>query len=247
MHDDEPTMIGRYRTQATTLTATSILGFVLSVPLGAAPLRGFSLRAESAHFSFYSKDRVKIDPARSEKQLAHVARLLGAPKPGRTDYYWYGSAGDVAAVVGTYAEGMAYPNHGRVHATEAARDHEIVHIVAALLGDPGTFFQEGLAVELGNKGRWRGRSVDDLARPLAGSMPFRALMQRYDPARSPEGYPLAGSFVKFLRKRFGLERVVAFFRACRSRSAVEQAFQASFGLALDEAAQAWTMGLLGRP
>jgi hypothetical protein len=232
--------------QATTFWATSILGALLAMPLGAAPLPGFSLRAESAHFLFYSKDRGKIDPARSERQLDQVARLLGAPEPGRTDYYSYGSAGDVAAVIGTYAEGMAYPKLGRIHATQAARDHEIVHVVAALLGDPGTFFHEGLAVELGNKGRWQGRDVDDLARPLAGSMSLRTLMQRYDPAQSPEGYPLAGSFVRFLRKRFGLERVAAFFRGCRTSAAAGQAFQASFGVSMDEAGEAWVRRLAGR-
>lgn len=204
----------------------------------AAPLPGFQLVARSEHFTYYSRGEEKADPGGSERQLARVSQLLGQPFTGRSEYYSYQSPGDVAAVTGLYAGGVTYPQLGQVHTTDGARDHEIVHLVAYELGNPGPFFHEGLAVALGDRAKWQGRGVDSVAKPFVRRLPLRALMARFNEGAPAEGYAVAGSFVQWLIKRHGLERVVCFFRACDGRNTLV-AFAATFGRSLEEAGAAW--------
>jgi hypothetical protein len=60
-------------------------------------------------------------------------------------------------------------------------------------------------------------------------------------------YCEAGSFVAFLVERFGMARVLTFFRASTRDDAlatIEQRFSQVFGLTLDEAQAAW-LGFIG--
>src|SRR5262245_49841562 len=143
-------------------------GAVLAgVSLQAGPLPGFALTAQTPHFSFYSRDRQKVDAEKSERYLEQVEQLLGEQVHGRAEYYRYGTAQELAAGTGTYASGVTFAHAAQIHSTREFHAHEIVHLVAGQMGDPGTFFQEGLAVVLGNQARWQGVDVDRLARKAA--------------------------------------------------------------------------------
>ena len=109
---------------------------------------------------------------------------------------------------------------GRLRQIHTVRDchlHEIVHLVAAQIGDPGPFFQEGLAVALSGS-KWRGQTLTGWpapsGRPCAGNPPRPSLRALRAAASPTSAYPLAGSFVAFLIKTHGVSRVGGFFRAC---------------------------------
>jgi len=210
--------------------------------LMAAPMAGFTLKAQSQHFSFYSRNQKTTDVNRSERQLERVSKLLGQTLRERSDVYQYDTPGDLAAVTGVYAGGVTYVSERQIHTTEAERDHEIVHLVAYQLGDPGRFFHEGLAVALGDGGRYFGQPVDRLAKRLMQGQTLASWMARFNAADPRDGYVVAGSFVKWLIDRFGVDKVSQFFRAS-TKGEPRPAFLATFGLPLDQAGATWAAQL----
>ena len=225
-------------------TVAVAAGAVLAAAnLEAGPLPGFSLAAQTQHFSFYSRDREKIDAEKSERYLARVEHLLGQQVQGRTDYYRYGSAQELAAGTGSYASGVTFAHAGQIHSTREFHAHEIVHLVGGQMGDPGAFFQEGLAVVLGNQARWQGADVDKLARRAARGAPLRALVAGFAGMDSDIAYAVAGSFVHRLVRTHGLAKIAEFFRACRPGTDSGAAFARTFGESLDEAGTEWAASL----
>jgi hypothetical protein len=213
-----------------------------AVTAQAGTLPGFALRAQTEHFSFYSRGNVKVDPAKSEKYLAEVQRLLGQKVAGRAEYYRYETPQEIAAGTGTYAEGVTFARAGQIHSTREFHAHEIVHLVAGQMGNPGAFFQEGLAVALGNGGRWRGKDVDEVARAAARRVKLTALVASFASQDVDAAYPVAGSFVASLIARHGIARVSEFFRACTGANTAD-AFARAFGQTLDEAGADWAASL----
>lgn len=219
------------------------LNFAAASLSSAAPLAGFALRAETTHFAFFSRGRERLDLKAPEAQLARIEGALGQRIATRVDYYVYERPEDIAAATGRYAGGLTFPGLGQVHSTLASQNHEIVHVVAHSLGDPGPFFQEGLAVALGDGGRWQGQPVDRVAKNVAKATTLASLIAGFD-ARDPrEGYAVAGSFVGHLIKVHGLSSVSQFFKACQGGRGANAAFAAIFGETLDEAGAAWLRAL----
>jgi hypothetical protein len=227
-----------------TTTAMLVAGMFVAANLQAAPLPGFVLTAQTQHFSFYSRDNQKIEAQKTEQYLATVEALLGQQVAGRTDYYRYANPQELAAGTGTYAAGLTLARSGQVHSTQAFHAHEIVHLVAAQMGNPGVFFQEGLAVALGNEAKWQGKDVDALARKVAKSTPISSFVARFDSVDADTAYSVAGSFVKSLIKTYGIAKVATFFRACGPKATNPSvAFASTFGQSLDEAGAAWSASL----
>jgi hypothetical protein len=217
---------------------------VLSLTAAAAPaatLPGFVLTARTPHVSFFSHGQ-RVDSERVERRIAELETLFGQPLGRPVTYYRYANAQEVAATTGHYAAGVTFASAGEVHSTEAFHDHELVHLVAGPLGDPGEFFQEGLAVAIGNHGRWRGQPVDDVARASAG-IDLVAMAQAFDRFDPTVAYPAAGSFVGHLIRAHGMAPVVAFFRACRPGSDRAGAFARCFGQTLEAAVSDWRRAL----
>jgi hypothetical protein len=117
--------------------------------------------------------------------------------------------------------------------------------VAYQLGDPGPFFHEGLAVVLGNDGRYRGRAVDGVAKAAVRLAALPDLIRAFDPDNPGDGYAVAGSFMKWLVARYGLEKVAEFFRAAKGGQA-GAAFQSVFARPLADAGAEWSGRLTGR-
>lgn len=219
-------------------------GIVAAANLQAAPLPGFVLTAQTQHFSFYSRDNQKVDSQKTERYLAQVEQLLGQQVEGRAEYYRYASAQELAAGTGTYAAGLTLAHSGQIHSTQAFHAHEIVHLVAGQMGNPGVFFQEGLAVAIGNEAKWQGKDVDSLARKVAGGGKLSAYVARFDAVDADTAYAVAGSFVNHLIKAHGIAKVAEFFRACGATAGnPSAAFARTFGQSLDEAGAAWAASL----
>jgi hypothetical protein len=219
----------------------SLSGLLLPQAVLAAPLPGFVLTAQTDHFSFYTREREKVDAGRSEKYIVKIEQLLGQQVAAHTDYYRYHSPEEVAVATGRYAAGVTFPKNAQIHSTLEFHAHEIVHLVASQLGDPGSFFQEGLAVAVGNEGTWNGKDVNKLARP-AKSLQMAAFVASFDRVDPEIGYPVAGSFVAFLIRTHGIAKVTELFRSCPAQ-AMPVAFQAAFGQSLDAAGVAWAASL----
>lgn len=215
---------------------------LLAAGLEAAPPPGFKLAAETRHFVFYSREPRKVDADRSEKFLLRTAELLSHDLQGRVSYYLHEHPQEVAAATGIYADGVTVPATGEIHSVHPFHPHEIVHRLADEMGDPGPFFHEGLAVALGNQGRWRGARVDDIARKQALRYRWRTLVDQFDRLDPELSYPVAGSFLSFLARTHGTERVSTFFRGCK-RESRDRRFHEVFGITLDEAGQAWASAL----
>jgi len=220
-----------------------------TVPVWAQPPRGFQLVAQTPHFLFYSRNGEAIDVHEVERSLWKVQRLLGKELAGRAEYYVYGTPQEVAANLGEYATGVTLGSLRQIHTVRReCHLHEIVHLVAAQLGDPGPFFREGLAVALSGS-KWRGQALGKVRLPAAlRQQKVSVLAARFESMEPETVYPIAGSFVAFLIKTYGVSRVAEFFRASGdSGSPREDAFRATFGESLDQAGTAWKEGRAVRP
>ncbi len=224
----------------------AVAGILWASSLEGQPLPGFVAVAQTQHFNFYSRDGLKVDASKSEKFLARVERQLGHQVSGRAPYYRHERAEDIAAYSGTYASGITDLKTGTIHSIAAFHPHEIVHRVAGELGDPGLFFQEGLAVALGDDGKLGGRSVRRLAQTILERSRFEGFLEpaiwRDDQGRQP-AYAVAGAFMEYLIKAHGLDAVASFFRACRTPLDARPAFTRAFGQTLESAGAAWLASL----
>ncbi|HEY8147299.1 MAG TPA: hypothetical protein VIK51_00095 [Vicinamibacteria bacterium] len=226
-----------------------LCGMLATVPVWAQPLRGFQLAAQTPHFLFYSRNGETIDVDEVERSLWKVQRLLGQELAGRAEYYRYGTPQEVAANLGEYATGVTLGSLRQIHTVRReCHLHEIVHLVAAQIGDPGPFFQEGLAVALSGS-KWRGQALARVRLPAAlRRQKVSVLAGRFESMEPDTAYRIAGSFVAFLIKTYGVSRVAEFFRASgHSGSPRDDAFRATFGESLDQAGTAWNEGRAVRP
>jgi hypothetical protein len=225
-----------------------VAGILWASSVEGQALPGFVAVAQTQHFSFYSRDGLKVDASKSEKFLARVEQQLGHRVSGRAPYYRHERPEEVAAYSGTYASGITDLRTGTIHSIAAFHPHEIVHRVAGELGNPGLFFHEGLAVALGDRGKLGGRGVQRLARTILERSRFERFLEPAlwrDEQRRQPAYAVAGAFMEYLIETYGLETVAGFFRACRTPLDARAAFARSFGQPLESAGLAWlaTLGL----
>jgi hypothetical protein len=215
------------------------------------------LAAESADFRFYYSpgDSVQVD--RQQAFHAWAVERLGVAIPGKMDYRKYTSRDDMGARTGNYnTNGYAEPELFTIHTLSSWDNHETVHVYTALIGRPSDFFDEGIAVafqvdplagdfeprfsgELLHDSARRYRQAGQLVLPLSAivtSSGFRTISD------STLSYREAGSFLAFLITRFGLDRVLVFFRASArddSLALIEQRFAQAFGVTLGAAEAEW--------
>ena len=218
---------------ATVAGLTMVAMFGSAAVSSAASLQGFTLAARTPRVSYFSRGQ-KVDVAKVEASLTRIEGALGTRLAGRASYYRYESAQEVAAGTGHYAAGVTFA--GQVHSTRAAHDHELVHLVAAQMGDPGRFFQEGLAVALGDEARGMRRAA---RKALSGGQPLTGWIAGFDGQDPDAAYAVAGTFVQHLIEAHGMDKVRAFFGASRSERDVPRTFVATFGQGIDEAAAAY--------
>jgi hypothetical protein len=221
---------------------------LLAAAMPASPVAapdGFSLVAETRNFSFFTRGAEKVEAEKTQKFFDETSRKLGVQVAGKASYFRYSWPEELAFVVGGAAAGAtgAYMASGDVHSTKGFDAHEIVHRAAFQLGNPGALFQEGLAVELGDGGRFNGAKVDDIARGLAGRFEFETLLERFTSLAPEVRYPLAGSFLRFLIRRHGLDKLSQFFRACGDERAREVQFDKLMGASLRDEGREWIAGL----
>jgi hypothetical protein len=227
----------------TNLRSGSVLlsGLLAAAPAWAEPSRGFQLAAQTPHFLFYSRNGETIDVHEVERTLWKVQRLLGQELPGPAEYYRYGTPQEVAADLGEYATGVTLGSLRQIHTVRReCHLHEIVHLVAAQLGDPGPFFQEGLAVALSGS-KWRGQALSGHRLPASlRRQKISTLAARFE-TLPPDGRVSGRGLVRVLPdqvvRRVPRRGVLSRLRPLRS--AEGRGLPATFGEGLDQAGAAW--------
>ena len=188
--------------------------------------------ARSEHFDFYWFAETPISESmqrENEKQLAHASAILGVTPPAtRIAFYRYASNEQKGALTGDpgngHAQGMA------VHSVFATQEHELVHVLTRVWGDPDTaLFGEGIAVYVG--GQWQNRPIDDYARDVlsAGKLPALqsiASIQDFRAQDSLVTYAAAGSFVGYLVR---LKDMDAFKRVYVAGAPLDERLKSVYG------------------
>lgn len=224
-------------------TITILLGAILAATVLEAAPPGFRLAAMTPHFVFYTRGNASVEPKQAERFLTQVETQLGHEVTGVAEYYRYERPEDISAETGEYATGVTYVDSGQIHSTLGVHRHEIVHLVAGKLGSPSRFFQEGLAVAIGDESRLWGQDVDRIVRGMAQVPGIPALIAQFIRNDPHVGYPVAGSFVSHLIKRHGIARVADFFRRSTPGAETEATFAAAFGTNLAKAEAEWRASL----
>jgi hypothetical protein len=208
----------------------------------AQTLPGFRQMAATPRVSFFARSAASRDRADVKKTDAFLARMeseLRQPLGERLEYYRYERPEDIAAQTGVYAYGLTRIGGAIVHSTAAYHPHELVHAVAGRMGDPGRFFHEGLAVVLGDEGRWGGRPVNDVLRGRVRGLDRRRLVEQFDALPAELAYCAAGSFVQHLDDTYGRPRLLEFFRGARTPSEASAAFNRVYERSFAEEFTAW--------
>ncbi len=216
------------------------------------------LAVETAHFQFYyaSGDSVSTDWA--EQYYAWATDRLGVHMTQKIGYNKYRNRAEMGDHTGQYnANAFADREHMSIHTLWSKDNHEVVHLFMSVYGDATALFGEGVAVAFqtdpvaGNfDSVFNGEEVHHAARrylaagqlvlPLdriVESDGFRAISD------SELSYREAGSFVRFLIDRYGIDRFIAFYRTCASyqeaKETVKSHFESAMGVSVADAEAAW--------
>lgn len=224
-----------------------------------APSRpSLPLASASAHYEYHYAPGDGVDAGWQERYHEWATARLGV-QPSRTiAYYKYQSRQDMGDHTGKYdTNGYADVARFEVHVLEPTDNHEVVHLLMSTIGESSALFSEGVAVAFQTdpangvfESRFNGEEVHDAARRYLNS---GALVVPLDRIIETEGfrgiadsvlsYREAGSFVRFLIDRYGLDRFLAFYRSgvrpTDRKDVIKTRFRATIGVGFDEAEAAW--------
>ncbi len=221
--------------------------------------------AETLSFRYHYGTGDSVEANWQEGYHAWAIAKLGVQVPQKIDYFKYRSREDMGDHTGRYnTNGFADPAKSEIHTLWPTDNHEVVHIYTALVGRPSDFFNEGIAVAFqtnppaGNfDSVFNGQSVHEacrqylrfgtLALPLdrvVTTNDFRAI------ADDVLSYREAGSFMRFAIDRYGIGRVLDFFRLSSrddNLSTIKQRFATAIGASFETVESAWTAMLQEMP
>ncbi len=216
------------------------------------------LAVETAHFEFHYApgDHVKTDW--EEQYYAWATARLRVPLTQKIGYFKYSNHEEMGDHTGEYkANAFAVPKQMKIHTLNDYDNHEVVHLFMSVYGDAPALFSEGVAVAFqsdpvaGNfDSVFNGEEVHHAARrylaagqlvvPLDGLVESKGFRDISDSVLS---YREAGSFVRFLIDRYGLDRFIAFYRSglvyTDAKDKAKAQFQSAMGVSVAEAEAAW--------
>ncbi len=244
-----------------TITAASCGGAKGPTAPSQAPL---PIANESPSFRYHYAAGDHVDADWQESYHAWAIAQLGVRLPQKIEYYKYQSRQDMGEHTGNYgSNGYAKPERFEIHTLWPTDNHEVVHIYTSLVGRPSDFFNEGIAVAFQTdpatsrfEAVFNGLEVHQACRqylqagtlvtPLARiylTNDFRAI------ADATLSYREAGSFMRFVLDRYGVQPTLAFFRMSSNSddlATIRARFQAAFGVSIDTVESAW-LAMLREP
>ena len=222
------------------------------------------LQRETSGMRYYYAAGDTIDVAWQEVFNAWAIDRIGVRPPQPIEYYKYRSKTDMGQHIGVYTtNGYCEPELYRIHTIWSTDNHEVVHVLSALVGRPSDFFNEGFAVSFQTDPphgdftvQFNGMQVHDasrdylsrgvLPRPLVNYVTTTGFRGISDTTMS---YRMAGSFVLYLTERFGLPSTLAFLRGegrDESLATIRARMQSVFGLSMEDAESGWVAMLTSR-
>lgn len=239
---------------AATLLVLVTCGGGPTTPSPAVIQQSLPVTMTTTHYVFRYADGDSVQSERQERYHDWAIARLGLTLDRPIAYHKYRDRAHMKAVTGKETNGWADPATYAIHSIWPWDNHEVVHVMTALIGRPTDFFNEGIAVSMQmdpQTGRleayWSSRAVHDWAHafrwnrelPRLADMVETNAFRRLDDVKS---YPMAGSFVAFLIEERGMDRVKNFFTT-GSRTAsvadIERQFSAAFGMTLQESETRW--------
>jgi hypothetical protein len=224
------------------------------------------IAAETDHYVFHAAAGDRVDAAWQEAYHQWAVGRLGVQPGRKIGYYKYASRQDMGDHTGKYnTNAYADPAAFEIHTLWSTDNHEVVHLFMSLVGDSTALFSEGIAVAFQTdpvagifESRFNGEEVHAAARRYLQSgqlvLPLDRIVESSGFRAVTDAtlvYREAGSFVRFLIDRYGMEKVLALFRSGGSYSdtaaAVKARFRTAFGVSLEEAEAAWLEMLGGTP
>jgi hypothetical protein len=212
------------------------------------------VRTTTAHYVFHTAAGDTVQPDAQERHHEWMLAQFGMTIDRPIEYFKYRDRSHMEQVTGRQTNGWADPPAFAVHIIWPWDNHEVVHVLTALIGIPTDFFNEGIAVAMQADPQrgilepmWNGRSIHawawDIYRlnqlPALTDMIETDAFRKLDDARS---YPMAGSFMRFVLDERGMEGMKAFFRSQSrddKRAAIERDFSAAFGVSLQDVETRW--------
>jgi hypothetical protein len=212
---------------------------------------------ESASFRYHYVSGDNVEADWQETYHAWAIARLGVRIPQKIEYFKYQSRQAMGERTGKYeTNGFAEPSRFEIHTLWPTDNHEVVHVYTALVGRPSDFFNEGIAVAfqtnpaIGDfESVFNGQQVHIACRqylqagtlivPLDRVMTTTAFRAVSDAVLS---YREAGSFVRFTIDRYGIERVLEFFRISGrddSTTVIRERFRTAIGATLESAESEW--------
>lgn len=168
--------------------------------------------------------------------------FLGAPLPfgGKIQYHRIRDS-QTLVDYGCPPDAQACAPETTIYATAPIHPHEIVHANAAVLGQPPSLFQEGLAEVLGCT------LTSDADGPIDTSAPIELLVETdlfvgHRAVAGADLYDEAMSFVRYLIDEVGQARFLSFYAHAPqlgSRAEIEAVFLVEMGVSLDAAFADW--------
>lgn len=237
-----------------------------SEPLGPRSDAPLDRSLQSVHFDFHfaAGDTIRPQEARINDRAYEIIRdALQTDFSRRIEFNKFFDADHIERLTGRRTGG-GFVIGGRIFLTRALDPHEIVHVIAIEeLGRPSDFFDEGLAVNFGGLRLVGGEvtlfpsalgsfEVDREALSIFAGGRFTGSLREiltsaaFDAVPFDVGYPLAGSFVKFLLATHGLDALKAFFASSRSGdplARIEADLVLAFGVPLDRLEAEWRTAL----
>jgi hypothetical protein len=212
------------------------LALTLTAAIVPAEAGSLAMVASTARLDYFAEKGEKVDVQKTERFLESLEKQFGHTPRARSRFVRYRNAEGVVQATGFYAAGVTLPRQHEVHSTLAYHPHELVHLVASSVGDPGVVFQEGLAVVLGDEGKVDGRHVKAVTGEEADTHTYQQVADRFRLGGAGlEHYRLAAAFMLYLDERGGRETLLGFFADCPKSSAAPAAFQRAYGSSIEEA------------
>jgi hypothetical protein len=143
------------------------------------------------------------------------------------------------------ADGVARPDSNSIYSIYDCHPHEIVHLAVHQLGNPDAVFHEGIATMLGNAipDMNRGYAVDRFRKRGISYQSFRGLFDDpgQDSSATGQAYGVADGWMRHLRGRYGMTKMIEFLRATKD-SGTKEAFCDMAGMTPAESFHAWLYG-----
>jgi hypothetical protein len=229
-------------------------------PVSPYPANALSEKVESAHYVYYYNAGDTVDTGAQEEYHAWATSLLDIFPTRKIVTYKYRDTAQLNQVLRLNVgpgSCLARPERFEVHCTVTWNDHEVVHVLVSLIGQPPSYFNEGLAVALSvnrrgrnfdeTRGWWQNGLSHARAREHSASgnlIPIREVLETsaWNSRDARYLYPQSGSFVSFLIDRHGVPPLRELVHGSKWNDpghVTEERFQAVFGFSIYEAERAW--------